>query len=355
MTDAELISRWMAGDLPPDEAHALRERVEADPELRALWHALQGLDADLRRLPAEAPPPELDAEVLRRLHAPAVPAAPPRRIRAFAWAAIGLAAGALLALGADAISLAPERTLQLDAGTMTVEGAETVVAGPARVLVNGRARLSADPRWVEVQVLSGRARIDETNGSTWVYAGETRRVGEAHPGRGTPPPAASEDLEELRQEIAELRRQSATDQRLLDAAKGRLALLEGAPQAWPPDLAKALEPGVFATHAAEVAGRFDGFRVTDVICDEYPCIAVFAGPADTPSARVEALTAAAQEGAPDGADRWQTRAERVDDARGPDLLVVALSVANGPASPDLDARVKYRLEGEIQSALEDIP
>jgi hypothetical protein len=360
MTDSELVSRWMAGDLSAEDAHALRARIDAEPEVRAIWQAFQAMDADFDRLPTDSPPPGLDAEVLRRLQAPPVPSDPvperPRRAGTIAWVALGMAAGVLLSLGARLVTVEPTQTLQLESGTVTVEGDQVVAAGPARVHVDGRAQLSATPRWVEVHVLDGRARVESDLGVTWIYSGETRRVGDAgRPGRPAPPPAISEDLEELRGEIAVLREQSATDQKMLDAAKGRLALLEGTPQSWPSDVVDALRPKAFAAHAADVASRLDGFRVTDVICDEYPCIAVFAGPPKTAAAQVDALIEAMQEGAPEGADRWQTRAERVDDARGPDLLVLALSVANGPAAPDLDARVKYRLEGEIQSALEDIP
>lgn len=191
------LSRLLDGDLPPDEAAALRARIAADPALAARWRAMQALPGALAALPRElAVPPHLggsaaapgrdaptvrvgpardgapgrdaptvgvgpardgapgrDVPTVRVAQDPALreatptvapsplPLAAPRSplARALPWAG-WLAAAALLV---SLLRPAPARVLL--AGTELVEGRVDVLAGDVIVEVDGKVSISVEP------------------------------------------------------------------------------------------------------------------------------------------------------------------------------------------------------------------
>lgn len=75
----ESLSRLHTGDLPAEEAAALRARVNQDPSLQAVLDAFATLDGDLQRRPTTpTPPATLDAAVVRSLSSPWPARASPR-------------------------------------------------------------------------------------------------------------------------------------------------------------------------------------------------------------------------------------------------------------------------------------
>ncbi|MEY3212011.1 MAG: hypothetical protein RIT28_2492, partial [Pseudomonadota bacterium] len=63
----EALSRLLDGDLPPDEAEALRARVHAEPALAEALGRLRALGEAVAALPEVSPPPALNTAVLRRV------------------------------------------------------------------------------------------------------------------------------------------------------------------------------------------------------------------------------------------------------------------------------------------------
>jgi len=103
-TETELM-RLLHGELPAEQAGALRARLEREPELAAAWERLERTWTGLELPPAAAPPPGLAQRVLARARREAGPAggrlawsAAPTWVRACAAAA--LAAGLALGVGA---------------------------------------------------------------------------------------------------------------------------------------------------------------------------------------------------------------------------------------------------------------
>ncbi|MCP5519677.1 MAG: von Willebrand factor type A domain-containing protein [Verrucomicrobiales bacterium] len=104
------LTALLLGELPPDEASALRAEIEADPALRKLHAELAqtvsllreavGLNSAPQRLPAAA-----RADLLARLQATPAPAKkPPKIVPVFAWrwlAPVAVAASLTLLLGAQ--------------------------------------------------------------------------------------------------------------------------------------------------------------------------------------------------------------------------------------------------------------
>lgn len=97
--DTELLSRYLDGELPADEAQALRRRLLADPELRAQYDRLRQLDQAVKQAFAQPGIDAVPAHVTRM-----VANAPVRRAVGRHWglavaASLVAAAGLLLSNG----------------------------------------------------------------------------------------------------------------------------------------------------------------------------------------------------------------------------------------------------------------
>jgi anti-sigma factor RsiW len=102
-TEIELM-RLLHGELPAEQARALRARLESEPELAAAWTLLEGTWSGLELPPAASAPPAFAQRVLAEARRQSGPsgrlswALAPRWARATAAAA--LAAGLGLGIGA---------------------------------------------------------------------------------------------------------------------------------------------------------------------------------------------------------------------------------------------------------------
>jgi anti-sigma factor RsiW len=127
-TEIELM-RLLHGELPAEQARALRARLESEPELAAAWARLEGTWSGLELPPAAPAPPAFAQRVLAEARRQAGPAGrlswatAPRWARATAAAA--LAAG--LALGLGAGKLAGARSQEPDYAASV----SAAVAGPS--------------------------------------------------------------------------------------------------------------------------------------------------------------------------------------------------------------------------------
>ncbi|MEM6931038.1 MAG: hypothetical protein AAF602_29150, partial [Myxococcota bacterium] len=130
----DALSRLLTGDLPDGEARRWRERIATEPEVAAAWAAMQGLVQELETVPADRPPPELDAAVL---------AAPRGR---WSRVVVGLAAAALVLALVGILARGPERpVVTLSPGVHVVEGRIRIVAGAVVVDVDGACRIAIEP------------------------------------------------------------------------------------------------------------------------------------------------------------------------------------------------------------------
>jgi hypothetical protein len=283
----EQLSMLWSRDLPEAEAQALRERIATEPEVAVQWRQLCAAMDALGELPDELPAPPLRA-----------PSRPQRRLtvpRAVPWL---LAAAAAVALAMPR----PRPAVVLAAGGQWVEGDLRLLAGDVPVDIDGKV-------WVSVEPAAGVARVerpeDPMRKSTWmgglagalvtvaVYEGSAvvhaapgdRGVvvgpGETHQ-TGAPRAAPSADLspEARQQNIARLEADLAAAQQALAEAKfegaltrGQLVAMQGKPSEWPSDIPADLGPERFRAELEKQLEGVPDIRVTDVDCDEYPCIA----------------------------------------------------------------------------------
>ncbi len=309
MSTYEELSRLLAGELPDAEAEALQARIDADPELAAVWEMMQGLPAELAALPAEAPPPALDPDALG--HVPDLQPALGRFSRR--WGAAIAVAASLFLLWSTTRPGPPVMV----SGMQVVEGHQTLYAGAVEVEVSGKAIIEVEPppgllrehgqeveemnrthllsalagAVVTVTVLQGAAvlRADEA-APVVVETGQSHTVGA--PAAPAPPaaattaepqrrvvvrtPGASPEAREamLVEEIGRLR--GELEQARVSAAlsRGQLESLEGSPQEWPDDVPDVYRPAAFeaAVERALEEVPFGDLEIMD--CNEYPCFAV---------------------------------------------------------------------------------
>ena len=301
MTDYELLSRMLSGDLPRSEVRELKARMKTEPQLAAAWEALHGLPDILASMPEGEVPPELNAAVLvqRRVRQLS------RVLRVVPWA---LAAGVLLLVLAwpDA---EPEPTAVIVEGRQVVEGDVLVLAGHLPVAIDGRAWISVEPpegalregsqevndmklesiaaalagAVVTVAVYEGSALINPGPDAVAVAAGESHTVGP--PSRDAPAErpvttrTSSEDLaeasrEELTDRVGELEAELAGLRFEQQVSRGRLSSHEGAPQDWPEDVPEPFEPEAFKEAVAATFDGIDELELVSVDCEEFPCFAV---------------------------------------------------------------------------------
>lgn len=374
MNDPEDLSRLLDGDLPADEAETLRRRLAREPELAAAFARMQALRADLEALPLDRPPPGLDAAVVER----ALPA-PVRHRRLSVRAlvpALALAAGLLVGLSIGGEAAPP--VVWLERGSEWVDGEALVHAGDIAVRVDGKTRVTMEPREgvarvgseedpmnplpylasavagavVTVAVYEGTAVVTrEGDPPTVVSAGSRHEVAVAAPtslsvrapGTTSEPVAAAETPaagEPPSDEIGRLRFENAL-------YRGQLARLQGEPQPWPESVPAHLVPEAFEA-AVRAGAEASGLgEVVGIDCDEYPCIAFVELPEgsgiETIKPATEALADHVQAG-DEGARVLQMLS--LDDDHGG---MVALAVLPAEESPDDARRVSWRAEGFMEA------
>ncbi len=104
--------RLLNGELPADEAQALRERMRSEPELAEAWRRLERTWRSLEPPPAAPVPPGFTGRVMARVRSQSAPgslswSSAPGWVRATAAAA--LVAGAALGIGVGRSLPVPER------------------------------------------------------------------------------------------------------------------------------------------------------------------------------------------------------------------------------------------------------
>lgn len=278
----EELSRLLDGELPPEEAAALRRRIAQEPALEAEWARLQWICRSLGALAVEPPPPGLDARVLgaaKREVGPEVPPPPPgrerwrRRVAGVGWA---LAAGLLVTLALP--RGAPELTLL--SGAELVDGELAVYAGDLRVDVDGRVRVEVEPAAggalgtgprVTLTVYEGRAVVRGSSPEpVEVTAGESRRFGEPPSATAAPRAAAPrhDAGEELRRRLAVLELENAV-------LRGQLQHREGSALPFPEALPAVYTTAGFPEATRRVVGGLPDTRLVESDCEEFPCVAIF--------------------------------------------------------------------------------
>jgi anti-sigma factor RsiW len=377
----EELSRLLDGDLPPEEASALRERIARDPQLKAEWEAMQALPHLLRHLPEEQPPAELNEAIA------GAGAAAPRAARARPWVAVAVSAIVSAAAVAMFAWSEPAEILLAD-GSQLVEGDVRVLAGDRRVDVDGLALVTVEPPagWagvdgakgagaaasslsgavVTVTVFEGTATSTSAGGARErVSAGQTKTFGVAEGGSsgspvvssaaGGPSDAALHDrIAQLEGEIEKLRFEQAL-------ARGRLASLEGEPIEWPSDLPAAARPDEFEKAFRAALATDPRYEILEMDCAEFPCLVSFrmnGGGADGEKA-VQSLVRSfndAQFGGQAHALQWVSR---TSDAADSDVYVGFGLIPDGwHTMAELDTRLRYRMDSlmsAVEPRLEDSP
>jgi anti-sigma factor RsiW len=163
--DEELLNRELDGEATPEEVVELRRLVALRPELRARYEGLRALVRALERVKDGEVPEDLRGDVLRRIAARPVPAAPRPGWRAALGAALsrqpafrfafvfagGLALGILAS--ALAVRLAPSADVAMLAGTMLPE------SRLARLEPASRERLELGDAKGEAATRAARGRV----------------------------------------------------------------------------------------------------------------------------------------------------------------------------------------------------
>ncbi len=379
----EALSRLLAGELSPEDEAELRARIAADPALACAWERMQALPDQLSEMPELEPPAALNDRVLEDRAAPTQ-----RWSTSHAVVALVAAAAALLVL---VLWPAAPPQLVLTDGEQWVEGRATVLAAGVPVEVDGVARISVEPTagalrvrgqevesmdWkhaaaavagaaITVAVYEGSAHIGGEHDST-VQAGEswteTPTTERPEPARRVvtrsagPEHTDEDDPAVLRARIDTLEQALATADFEDAIQRGRIAAVEGRPQAWPDDLPPQLQASGFEGALKDAMAGIDDLDLLEVNCDEYPCYAI-----------IEADPTALGPGVKPGGDFLEAWAEGVDGdvgvwnmmsvMAGPEGEVGLMGVSlidQGEPSEDLSTRLGYRMEGSVKGWVEDI-
>lgn len=306
----EDLSRLLDAELDHEQATALRQDIDRDPELAARWEAMLGLDADLSALDDTPAPAHLDAAILQ--NAPADEATPAPSPPSKTWAYVLLAAGLLLA-ATPLLALtdwAQEPTeLAIASGSQWVDGPAYVLLPDGQTLsVDGRALISVEPPaplprvWeqedemnpkillaaaagaaITVAVYEGGAALKGPGGEVELQAGETHSTPARAPKAGpadTPPRMSLSEKEiqvpeEVQAELDKLRLQN-------QFLEGQLSANGIRANEWPEDLPAHLEPETFRATMESKIGDYPDLKLMDVDCSEYPCVALIEDLSDEP-------------------------------------------------------------------------
>src|ERR1700724_2782151 len=150
--------RLLQGELPPERASALRERLAREPKLAAAWRRLESAGEGLTRPPAAPVPLGFSGRVMARVREQAAGTTRPLDTNAISWAAAptwvratcaaALVAGVLLGAGLGSRGRLDERQRTADSVPALTESywalvdtpSETAAAPPALPSPRGEAR-----------------------------------------------------------------------------------------------------------------------------------------------------------------------------------------------------------------------
>lgn len=364
----EALSRLLSGDLPAEEAAAWRAKIVDDPDVRRDWDAMRALPASLAALPVEPVPAHLLGKTPRSRRVP---------WRVAAVAAVAVAAVALLAVvpgGTPRVVLADGMAMvhgpvdvELPAGVLSVDGDARVTVEPATP--SDRRVPAEDPMHPAVtQLVSAAAGAAVTvlvvHGSATFHpddGGPDVRIAEgAVRSLGTPKPASPAEeihvpveatVPALQARVADLERQLAEAQFTGRLTSGALEAVQGTPVAWPASPPAGARPETFRGRLEAWVADHPGLKVETVDCDEYPCLAMVSGPADPDSrATVESLGDALVDPSFGADPSVMQMASVEDDGEHPRATYGVAIVPGGAMTPDLNTRLKWRMDGLMQEA-----
>ena len=293
----EALSALLAGDLPADEAAALRARIDTEPEVAQAWAEMQQLLADLDALPPDHP----------ELLAPPVRIRPVPANRSWGWAAAVAAVAAVLVAWLSLGAGSPE--VIVGSGETLLDGQLSLMAGDVSIDLDGRALISVEPVGPVVRgeqhtfpedpmnrtaILAGLAGVAVTvtvyEGTARVHAHEgeapvTVTPGAPHHVRGgvpavaaLPGPGPARDaalearVEALQAELATIEGELATERFGAAITRGQLKAEQGEPSEWPDEASDALREERIRDELATRLDELEGFGVQEVDCYEFPCI-----------------------------------------------------------------------------------
>ncbi|MCB9778474.1 MAG: hypothetical protein H6742_07925 [Alphaproteobacteria bacterium] len=380
----EALSRLLDGDLPGDEADALRDAIAQDPALARAWQTLQALPGDLAALPTALPaPPPLTAQPVETAapspsapsSAPS-PSARPRRSLP-GWLPWSVAAAALLAaLWPAASSFPSASTAPSSPTTVSVPGASVEIAGRAHLSTQEPSMrplplsaAAAGGALLTVAVYEGSARIlpDDGSAAVDIAAGQERtvslpvgavddRTGGTVPARALDP-RSTDDVAVLRDEVARLQQENESLRLENALVRGSLAAHQGEAVPWPDDAPAALQPRAFEDAVRAAVDRADGLDLLAVDCDEFPCLAILRSADAGPdwAERVQAVPQGLAEelGGDEPLSVMAMARGEVDDD-GNEVMLSAFALLPSQGDPRaLGPRIDYRAEGLMEGLAED--
>lgn len=373
----EALSHLLDGELPPDEARALRDRIATEPEVAAAWRVVSGLPEALADLPEEAPPPALDRKVLAAAK-PAVGRSRSGWLAVAGWAVA--AAAAVVALWPD-----PQPELILAAGHQWVDGEALLRAGDQLIEIDGAALVTVEPSGgvargagaevemsareavvgalagavVTVAVYEGTARLWPASGDATaaevVAAGEVRQVGASGPERqvrlskapaGETPEQAVARLTAERDQLAQALEEARFEGAL---TRGQLAQHQGEPIPWDDAIPAAFGPEAVEKGITAFLADHPELELANLDCDEFPCIATFsptaaAGGADPMDFAKDLPKAYAGALFGDGAAVMASVAAHEGEDGAETRLVSVAAVPGDRRDGDWASRAQYRTE-----------
>jgi hypothetical protein len=378
----EDLSRLLSGDLPDDEAAALRHRIATEPAVARAWDELRALVAGLEHLPEEAPPAALDARVLGERPVPR---------RRWPYAVAAFAAVLLVSVGLAWLVPRPDPgRIVLVAGEQWVDGAVDVVAGDVPISVDGLSRIRVEPRGgvvreppaeegpmkivgsalgglalgaaVTVAVIDGTATVHQGGDEVVVRPGETRTFtgttstapGAAvapRPLTGTP----AEQIAQLRAENAELKQKLQEAEFSGAIARGQVASTQGVPSEWPDPVPEGFGPAEFDSKLRAAVAKVPGLAVHDVDCSEYPCLALLTTTGDVSDLQPKLKDLGKDLTGTSDAGLWIAVSSAEDDETGATTTSIGLAMLpeDTREDPGIRTRTDYRGQSMLQGLEED--
>jgi anti-sigma factor RsiW len=375
----EQLSALASGDLPPERARALRDRIEREPEVAAAWERMQQLVADLDALPADHP--ELSGPPVVVVPAPTV------RRRSPLWGGMALLAAVALGFVAGRTTGPPDDWIL--AGDAVVDGDVQLMAADVPVSVDGRARISVEPvggsarvegqerevpmnrsailaglagAAVTVTVYEGTALVhagDEADAPLQVRPGEPvhvrggaeaarRKGGAPLPVEGSARDAALEQrVEELQAELAAIEGELQTERFGAAVARGQLKAEQGEVSEWPDEVPDALREETIREQLVERLAGLEGFDVEEVDCYEFPCVVALRYDGDDDSMDwghpvADEVSIWADASLDDANVHMNQSVFREDDK--PYARFVLFAVDDGSGGEEVGQRTKWRIE-----------
>jgi ferric-dicitrate binding protein FerR (iron transport regulator) len=309
----ESLSRLHSGDLPEAEASALKELLLSDPEAARTAQELEQLVSRLSSLPEQAPPRELDDQVLGRLPAMRPPSRARPRLSGGALPWVGFA-GALAATAVLAWLPPPPTQIVVHSGEQIVEGRAELLAADALIELDGRARITMEPSppsvrgpapegsmkvimgslggaavgaVVTVAVLQGHATVTAPDGARIELDAGERHVVDAGGGGGglqvvqtSFTGTAEERAAALQAEVTRLEQELAAAKFEGAVARGQIAREQGEPVPWPKEVDPDFLPAAFEANLRAELAKIPGLEIHALDCEEFPCVVTLFGQGD---------------------------------------------------------------------------